>query len=96
MLTIHLRCIPLAASLSSLRTPLSATCQLNLPSHAYRLTDQQFSAYRAQEHRLIHNFTYNRAHLHAKNLSTNSKPQTTAMTETIIREVAKDVWIFSK
>lgn len=96
MQTLHLRCIPLAASLPSLRTPLSTTCRLSPPFRPCRLTRQQFSACHTQERRLIHNSLYNRVHLHAKNLSTDSKPQATAMTETVIREVAKDVWIFSK
>ena len=91
MQTIHLRCIPSATS------PSSVIHQLNLPFQAYRLTGQHFPPCCAQKRRISHSFVYNRVRLHAKNLSTDrSKPQVTDMTETVIREVAKDVWIFSK
>lgn len=96
MQTIHLRCIPPATSLSPLCKPLPVSRRLNQLPRARRLTEQRSSAYCPQKRRLTHNLVYNRVHLHAKPFSTDSKPPTTTMSETVIREVAKDVWIFSK
>lgn len=80
--------------LSSLRTPLSPTNQPNLPSCAHYLTNFRSSAFRAQKCNLVYESVYKRPHLHARRFSTDRK--STAMSETVIREVAKDVWIFSK
>ena len=90
MQTVRLR------SLSSLRIPLSATHQPNLPPRAHQLADLYPSAFHAQKRNLVHGSAYKRTHLHTKRFSTNDKPPNTVMSETVIREVAKDVWIFSK
>lgn len=96
MQTVRLRYTPSALPLPSLRTPPSVIRRFNPSPRTLCLTNPYLSAYRAQKRCPIRGLVYKRTDLQAKNFSTNNKPQVAPMTETVIREVTKDVWIFSK
>ena len=94
----HLACIRSATPISPLHRSLSTTRQLSrLKPRAHCLTTRLFSAYRAQQRRPTDTLGYNGTRFHSRNSSRNSKsPLAATMSETVIREVATDVWIFSK